>query len=156
MSFLITTEATNVLTLDWVFKKLLPRSLNLISTCKNKNILYILVAVPDVDLLSERVNMLSTTVATYDLSNCLSKVASRKYTDDTNITLAASDMNVLEREMNNELRNLNIWLMANMLSRNIAKTEFMLISTRQKFRLRSSKQIQIQIIGENISQVEKA
>ena len=65
-------------------------------------------------------------------------------------------MNVLEREMNNELRNLNIWLMANMLSRNIAKTEFMLISTRQRFRLRSSKQIQIQIIGENICQVEKA
>ena len=46
--------------------------------------------------------------------------------------------------------------MANMLSRNIAKTEFMLISTRQRFRLRSSKQIQIQIIGENISEVEKA
>ena len=65
-------------------------------------------------------------------------------------------MNVLEREMNNELRNLNIWLMANMLSRNIAKTELMLISTRQRFRLRSSKQIQIQIIEENISQVEKA
>ena len=65
-------------------------------------------------------------------------------------------MNVLEREMNNELRNLNIWLMANMLSRNIAKTEFMLISTLQRLRLRSGKQIQIQIIGENISQVEKA
>ena len=136
-----------------MFKKLLPRSLNLISTCKNKNILYILVAVPDVDLLSERVNMLSTSVATYDLSNCPQKIASRKY---TNITLAASDINVLEREMNDELRNLSIWLMANKLSLNIAKTEFMLISTRQRLRLQSSNQIQIQIIGENISKVEKA
>ena len=136
-----------------MFKKLLPRSLNLISTCKNKNILYILVAVPDVDLLSERVNMLSTSVATYDLSNCPQKIAPRKY---TNITLAASDINVLEREMNDELRNLSIWLMANKLSLNIAKTEFMLISTRQRLRLQSSNQIQIQIIGENISKVEKA
>ena len=89
MSFLITTEATNLLRLDWVFKTLLPGSLNLISTCKNKNIQYILVAVPDVDLLSERVNVLSTSVATYDISNCLQKVASRKYTDDINLTLAA-------------------------------------------------------------------
>ena len=97
--------------------------------------------------------MLSTSVATYDLSNCPQKIASRKY---TNITLAASDINVLEREMNDELRNLSIWLMANKLSLNIAKTEFMLISTRQRLRLQSSNQIQIQIIGENISKVEKA
>ena len=45
--------------------------------------------------------------------------------------------------------------MANMLSRNIAKTEFMLISTRQRFRLRSSKQIQIQIIGEISAKLRK-
>ena len=29
------------------------------------------------------------------------------YADDTNITLAASDLNVLKREMNNELKNIN-------------------------------------------------
>ena len=29
------------------------------------------------------------------------------YADDTNITLVASDLNVLEREMNNELKNNN-------------------------------------------------
>ena len=65
--------------------------------------------------------------------------AFRMYADDTNITLAASDLNVLERE------NLNI-----------AKTEFMLIGSRKRLRLQSNQQIQIQIEGKNISQVEKA
>ena len=79
------------------------------------------------------------------------------YADDTNITLVASDLNVLEREINNELKNNNKhWLMANKLSLNVAKTEFMLIGTRQTLRLLGSKQVKIQIKGENISQDEKA
>ena len=46
--------------------------------------------------------------------------------------------------------------MANKLSLNVAKTEFMLIGTSQTLRLLSSKQVKIQIEGENISQDEKA
>ena len=46
--------------------------------------------------------------------------------------------------------------MANKLSLNVAKTEFMLIGTRQTLRLLRSKQVKIQIEGENISQDEKA
>ena len=46
--------------------------------------------------------------------------------------------------------------MANRLSLNVAKIEFMLISTRQTLRLLGSKQVKIQIEGENISQDEKA
>ena len=42
--------------------------------------------------------------------------------------------------------------MANKLSLNVAKTEF----TRQTLRLLGSKQVKIQIEGENISQDEKA
>ena len=42
------------------------------------------------------------------------------YTDDANITLAVSDLNVLEREMNNGLRNLNLRLLVNKLIVNIA------------------------------------
>ena len=45
--------------------------------------------------------------------------------------------------------------MANKLSLNVAKTEFMLIGTRQTLRLLGSKQVKIQIEGENISQDEK-
>ena len=40
-----------------------------------------------------------------DLPNCLKMAASSMYADDTNIALAASDLNVLEKEKNNELRN---------------------------------------------------
>lgn len=63
------------------------------------------------------------------------------YADDTNITLAASDMNVLEREMNNELRNLNIWLVVKKLSLNFPKSEVMLIGSCQKLRLQNNQQI---------------
>lgn len=63
------------------------------------------------------------------------------YADETNITLAASDMNVLEREMNNELRNLNIWLVVKKLSLNFPKSEFMLIGSRQKLWLQNNQQI---------------
>ena len=83
------------------------------------------------------------------------QAASRMYADDTYITMAASDLNVLEREMNNELRNLNLWLLANKFSLNIAKTEFKLIGSLQRLRLQSNQQIEIQIEGKNISQVEK-
>ena len=72
------------------------------------------------------------------------------YADDTNITLAASIWNFLKREMNNEQRTkkrLNNWF--------YGKTEFMLIGSRQRLRLQGIKQIQIQIEGVNISQVEK-
>ena len=46
--------------------------------------------------------------------------------------------------------------MANKLSLNVAKTEFMLIGTSQTLRLLGSKQVKIQIEGENITQDEKA
>ena len=35
------------------------------------------------------------------------------YADDTNITSAASDLNVRGREMKSELKKINIWLLAN-------------------------------------------
>ena len=54
------------------------------------------------------------------------------YADDTNVTIAASDMLGLEAQINTELKNINLWLRVNKLSLNVAKTEFMVISSRQK------------------------
>ena len=54
------------------------------------------------------------------------------YADDTNVTFAASDMLGLETQINTELKSINFWLKANKLSLNVAKTEFMVISSRQK------------------------
>ena len=53
------------------------------------------------------------------------------YADDTNVTFAASDMLGLETQINTELKSINFWLKANKLSLNVAKTEFMVISSRQ-------------------------
>ena len=48
---------------------------------------------------------------------------------------------------NSELNNLHSWLKANKLSLNIAKTEFMVISTRQKFLAENCSEINIQLDG---------
>ena len=49
----------------------------------------------------------------YPLPNCLEKAASRMYPDDTNITSAASDLNVRGGEMKSEFKKIKIWLLAN-------------------------------------------
>ena len=54
------------------------------------------------------------------------------YADDTNVTFAASDMLGLETQINTELKSINLWLKANKLGLNVAKTEFMVFSSRQK------------------------
>ena len=55
------------------------------------------------------------------------------FADDTNITVPGCTFAELEQVTNSELNNLYNWLKTNKLSLNIAKTEFMLISTRQRF-----------------------
>ena len=67
-----------------------------------------------------------------DLPNCLEKASPRMYADDTSISLAAANVSDLENEINRELINLNRCLKANKLSLNIAKTEFMIIGSRQR------------------------
>ena len=56
----------------------------------------------------------------------------RMYADDTNITFHSHDLSELEDAMNAELINLNTWLQSNKLSLNIAKTELMVIGSRQR------------------------
>ena len=53
------------------------------------------------------------------------------YADDTNVTFAASGMLGLETYINTELKSINLWLTANKLSLNVAKTEIVVISSRQ-------------------------
>ena len=67
-----------------------------------------------------------------DLPNCLSKALPRMYADDTSISIAASSLPELESALNTELAYLHKWLNVNKLSLNIAKTELMLIGSRQR------------------------
>ena len=67
-----------------------------------------------------------------DLPNCLNDGLAKMYADDTNTTFHSGNWTELEDKMNMELINLNTWLTSNKLSLNIAKTEFMVIGSRQR------------------------
>ena len=67
-----------------------------------------------------------------DLPNCLNVGTPRMYADDTNVTFSAATIPDLESQIDSDLKYLDCWLKANKLSLNVAKTEFMVISSRQK------------------------
>ena len=67
-----------------------------------------------------------------DLPNCLNVGSPRMYADDTNISFKSKNLVELQDCMNTELKSLNTWLEVNKLSLNIAKTEFMVIGSRQR------------------------
>ena len=89
-----------------------------------------------------------------DLPNCLSLGSPRMYADDTNVTFAASDMLGLETQINTELKSINLWLKANKLSLNVAKTEFMVIGSRQKMQSLNDKTINVNVEGVKINQTD--
>ena len=91
-----------------------------------------------------------------DLPNCLDISCAKMFADDTNITVSGCTFVELEQATNSELNNLYSWLKANKLSLNIAKTEFMVISTRQKFLAENCSEINIQLHGHPICGVEHA
>jgi hypothetical protein len=55
----------------------------------------------------------------------------RMFADDINLNFSSDNLSHLEVLMNSSLINLNRWLIANKLSLNIAKTEFMIIGSLQ-------------------------
>ena len=67
-----------------------------------------------------------------DLPNCLNFTTPRIFADDTSITAFGKTLEDTEIELNNDLINIRNWLTANKLSLNIAKTEYVLIGSRQK------------------------
>jgi len=91
-----------------------------------------------------------------DLPNCLSLGSPRMYADDTNVTFATSDMLGLETQINTELKSINLWLRANKLSLNVAKTEFMVITSRQKLQYLNDKTININVEGVKINQTDNS
>ena len=78
------------------------------------------------------------------------------FADDTIITFVAGTTSELESLINIELQNLNQWLQANRLSLNIAKTEFMIISSRQKQLTNTNNHINIKIENNRIKRVASA
>ena len=67
-----------------------------------------------------------------DLPNSLRGAVPRMFADDTNLTLSAKTLTELKLALTPELNNLSRWLKANKLSLNVAKTELMIIGSRQR------------------------
>ena len=67
-----------------------------------------------------------------DLPNSLRDAVPRMFADNTNLTLSAKTLTELKLPLTPELNNLSCWLKANKLSLNIAKTELVIIGSRQR------------------------
>ena len=81
-----------------------------------------------------------------DLPQCLSKTKPRLFADDTNLTTSGDSIPHLETAVNSDLENLRKWLIANR-HFNVAKTEFMLIGSKQM--INSISDLQLNVIIEN-------
>ena len=67
-----------------------------------------------------------------DLPNSLQNAVPRMFADDTNLTLSVKTLTEIKLALAPELNNLSCWLKANKLSLNVAKTELMIIGSRQR------------------------
>ena len=66
------------------------------------------------------------------MPNCLEHSQARMYADDTNLTFASNNIDDINYHLNQDLANVNKWLIANRLTLNQSKTEFMLVGSRQR------------------------
>ena len=91
-----------------------------------------------------------------DLPNCFSNGSARMYADDTNITIARDSFGNLQPLLNNELLNINNWLVANKLSLNVAKTTFMVIGSRQKLLTQANYPLCLSVDNNEVKRVSKS
>ena len=88
-----------------------------------------------------------------DLPNCLRVAARRMFANDTSITLSAKTVADLKLAVTSDLNNLTCWLRANKLSLNVAKTELMIIGSRQRLNAQCE-EIDISIDDRTIKRVD--
>ena len=67
----------------------------------------------------------------YDLPRCRSHSFTSMFADDTNWTTNGSLVDEVENYLNIELKKVHQWLLANKLTLNIEKTEYMIIGSRE-------------------------
>ena len=65
-----------------------------------------------------------------DFSKCFKYSKNLSFANDTTIILAAKNSNLLFHKGNEELKNIDNWLIANKLSLNVEKTKYILFSSR--------------------------
>ena len=89
-----------------------------------------------------------------DLPNFLTNSYPRIYADDTHLTYTDKDVNIIQSCLNEDLLNISKWLIANKLTLNMTKTEFMLIGSRQKLNTLTVSPV-LNINGTPINQVQR-
>ena len=67
-----------------------------------------------------------------DPPNCLSHTSANMFADDTNITTKGLNAEDIQTRLNYDLEHIHQWLLANKLTLNKDKTEYMIIGSRQK------------------------
>ena len=77
----------------------------------------------------------------------------RMFSDYTNLTLSAKTLTELKLAFTPELNNLSCWLKANRLSLNVAKTELMIIGSRQRLSVQCD-DLEIRIDDQIIKRVD--
>ena len=88
-----------------------------------------------------------------DLPRCLNKTKPRMFADDTNLTALGDSVPIVQAAANSDLENLRKWLIANKLSLNVAKTEFMLIGSKSMIKKISYPQPNVFINNKQIKRV---
>ena len=79
----------------------------------------------------------------------------RLFADDTNLTASGQAITQLEAAVNSDLENLRKWLIANKLSLNVAKTEFILIGSKPMIKSISYSHLSIKIDNKPIKQIHE-
>ena len=88
-----------------------------------------------------------------DLPRCLNETKPRMFADDTNLTASGDSALIVQAAVNSDLENLRKWLIANKLSLNVAKTEFMLIGSKSMIKKISDPQPNVFINNKQIKRV---
>ena len=90
-----------------------------------------------------------------DLPNCLSSSTSvSMFADDTNISSCVANVHEINERLNENLENVHQWLLANKLTLNSEKTEYMIIGSKQ--RLANINDPQIELGEATIKRVNKS
>ena len=77
------------------------------------------------------------------------------YADDTNFTVCGGSIINLEKALNKELENIHKWLLANKLTLNVEKKEYMINGSRQKLlKIANDLQMKVSVGSEEIKRVK--
>ena len=82
-----------------------------------------------------------------DIFVCSQKLDFHLFADDTSLLFSHKNLQTLEKTVNSELANISDWLLANKLSVNVSKSNFLIINPHQK---RPDKPIVLQIDDEKL------